>query len=222
MKQISLDRPRGSGRDTLIRKAKLLAWAGLAWHLLEAAIAIGAGLVAGSVALIGFGADSLVEAVAGGVLVWRFAASRSLSADAERRAQKLISWSFYLIAAYVALDATRTLIAGDRPEVSVVGMILAAVTTVTMPPLARVKARVGAKLSSSATTSEGRQNMLCAYLSVGLLIGLGANALWGLWWLDPVVALGIAGVAVKEGREAWRGDACCDPLTDACNEDRRA
>lgn len=176
--------------------------------------------MASSVALIGFGADSLVEGIAGGVVVWRFAANRSVSEDAEHRAQRLIALSFFLIAAYVAVDATRSLIAADHPDVSIVGIVLAAVTAVAMPPVARAKARVGAQLSSSATASEGRQNMVCAYLSVGLLLGLGVNALWGAWWLDPIVALGIAGVAVKEGRESWRGDACCDnPLKTACTGD---
>jgi divalent metal cation (Fe/Co/Zn/Cd) transporter len=198
-------------RGALVRKAKSLAWLGLAWHLIEAAVAIAAGIVAGSVALIGFGADSIVEAIAAIVLVWRFAGARSLSEEAERRAQKLIGASFYLIAAYVAVDATRTLVAGDHPEVSWVGIVLAAITVATMPPLARAKARVGHKLHSAATTSEGRQNMLCAYLAVALLAGLGANALFGLWWLDPVAAFVIVGVAVKEGMEAWRGEGC-----DAC------
>jgi divalent metal cation (Fe/Co/Zn/Cd) transporter len=220
IEQGSVERPELERRDLLVRKAKVLAWAGLAWHLAEAAVAIAAGLVAGSVALIGFGADSLVEGVAGGVVVWRFAASRSLSEDAEQLAQRLIALSFFTIAAYVAVDATRSLIAAEHPDVSIVGIVLAAVTTVTMPPLARAKARVGAQLGSSATASEGRQNMLCAYLSVGLLFGLGTNALWGAWWLDPIVALGIAAVAVKEGRESWRGDACCDdPQETACTDD---
>ena len=219
IEQITIGRPSTAHRDKLVRKARVLAWAGLGWHLAEAAIAIAAGVIASSVALVGFGADSVVEAIAGGVLVWRFAGTRSLSEEAEHRAQRLIAISFYLIAIYVAADAIRTLVAGDHPDVSIVGIILAGVTTVTMPPLARAKARVAAQLDSSATASEGRQNMLCAYLSVGLLIGLGANALWGLWWLDPMVALLIAGVALREGREAWKGDACCDPLMEACTDD---
>ena len=198
-------------RGALVGRAKTLAWLGLAWHVVEAAVAIGAGIAAGSVALLGFGADSIVESIAAIVLVWRFAEARSLSEDAERRAQRLIGVSFYLIAAYVALDATRTLIDGARPEPSWVGIALAGVTVVTMPPLARAKAKVGERLHSAATTSEGRQNLLCAYLAVALLVGLGANALFGLWWLDPVAAYVIVAVAVKEGREAWRGDGC-----DAC------
>ena len=196
-------------RERLVRRAKQLAWLGVGWHGVEATIAIGAGLVAGSIALIGFGADSLIESFAGFILLWRFAASRITSEDAERRAQKLIAVSFFVIAAYVGFEAVRSLVVGDRPEASWVGIGLAALTLVTMPPLAIAKGRIGEKLGSSATKSEGQQNMLCAYLSAALLVGLSANALFGLWWADPVTALVIAGVAVKEGRESWRGDSCC-------------
>lgn len=206
--RITIGPPPALDRDRLVRRAKNLAWLGLGWHLVEAAIAIGAGVVAGSVALIGFGAGSLVETIAAVVLVWRFADARSISESAELRAQKLIGASFYLIALYVAVDAVRTLVAGHHPDVSYLGIALAAITAVTMPPLASAKARVAVELDSSATASEGRQNMLCAYLSVALLVGLGANAAFGAWWLDPMTALVIVGVAVKEGREAWRGDGC--------------
>jgi divalent metal cation (Fe/Co/Zn/Cd) transporter len=197
------DRPR------LVRRAKALAWIGVAWHGLEAAIAVIAGVVAGSIALIGFGADSLIESVAGVVLLWRFAGSRAGSHHAERQAQRLIGVSFYVLAAYVTVEAVRTLVGAHHPEVSWVGIGLSVVTLLTMPPLAIAKARVGDRLGSSATKSEGRQNMLCAYLSGALLIGLGANAVAGWWWADPITALVIAAVAVREGREAWRGEACC-------------
>jgi divalent metal cation (Fe/Co/Zn/Cd) transporter len=203
-------RPQKSAeRERLVRRAKQLAWLGVGWHGVEATIAVGAGLAAGSIALIGFGADSLIESFAGFILLWRFAASRAASEDAERRAQKLIASSFYVIAAYVGFEAVRSLLTGNRPEASWMGIGLAAVTLVTMPPLAIAKGRIGEKLGSSATKSEGQQNMLCAYLSAALLVGLGANALFGLWWADPVSALVIAGVAVKEGRESWRGESCC-------------
>jgi divalent metal cation (Fe/Co/Zn/Cd) transporter len=121
----------------------------------------------------------------------------------------LIGVSFYVLAVYIAVEAVRTLAGGHHPDVSYVGIGLAAVTLVTMPPLALAKARVGERLGSSATKSEGRQNMVCAYLSAALLVGLGANAVAGWWWADPVTAFVIAAVAVREGREAWRGDACC-------------
>jgi divalent metal cation (Fe/Co/Zn/Cd) transporter len=193
-------------RAPLVRRARRLAWLGVGWHVAEAAIAILAGLAASSIALIGFGADSLIESVAGLIVLWRFASS---SPTAERRAQQLIAISFYVLAAYVAVEATRALVGGDEPAASWVGIALAAFTAATMPPLAIAKARVGARLGSSATASEGRQNMLCAYLSLGLLVGLGANAALGWWWADPVTALAIALVAVREGRDAWRGDPGC-------------
>ncbi len=211
--------PADLERARLVRRAKLLAWVGVGWHGVEAAIAVGAGLVAGSIALVGFGADTLIEAIAGFVLLRRFAASRASSEEAERRAQKLIA----LIAAYVGFEAVRSLLARDRPEASWVGIGLSIVTLLTMPPLAIAKGRIGEALGSSATKSEGQQNMLCAYLSAALLAGLGANALFGLWWADPVAALLIAGVAVKEGREAWRGESCCTaPVVvggDSCDDD---
>jgi divalent metal cation (Fe/Co/Zn/Cd) transporter len=177
--------------------------------VLEFAIAVAAGLVAGSIALVGFGADSLVEAVAGVIVLWRFAAARVASDAAERRAQRLIGLSFFAIALYVGVEAVRSLAGGDEPEASWVGIGLSVVTLATMPPLAVAKARLGERLGSAATRSEGRQNMLCAYLSAALLAGLLCNALLGWWWADPVTALVIAGVAVREGREAWRGEACC-------------
>ncbi len=199
-------------RAGLVRRAKALAWIGVGWHVVEAAIAILAGLAASSIALIGFGADSLVESAAGFIVLWRFAAARSASEAAERRAQQLIAISFYVLAAYIAVEAIRSLTGGNEPATSWVGIGLAAFTAVTMPPLAIAKARVGARLGSCATKSEGRQNMLCAYLSLGLLAGLVANALLGWWWADPVAALAIAGVAAREGRDAWRGeDSCCAP-----------
>ena len=206
---IQLPVRRAPERTALVRRARLLAWGGVAWHGLEMTIALSAGIAAGSIALIGFGADSLIEALAGGIVLWRFAGTRANSEAAEHRAQRLIGVSFYLIAAYVGVEALRSLLTHEVPAASWVGIGLAVVTAITMPLLARAKARVGDALSSSATKGEGRQNMLCAYLSVALLLGLGTNALFGLWWADPVTALVIAGVAIKEGRESWRGESCC-------------
>ncbi len=215
--------PTSGEREQLVRRARRLAWLGIGWHAIEAAIAIAAGIAASSIALIGFGADSLIESIAGFVLLWRFATRRASSDAAEQHAQKLIGLSFFALAAYVGVEAMRTLIGADHPDVSWVGIGLSAFTLVTMPPLAIAKARLGERLSSSATRSEGRQNMLCAYLSAALLLGLGGNAAFGLWWLDPTVALVIVAVAVKEGREAWHGQSCCtapivaeDPCDDDC------
>jgi divalent metal cation (Fe/Co/Zn/Cd) transporter len=198
-------------RESLVRKARFLARLGLAWHGVEAAIAIVAGIVAGSIALIGFGADSLIEMLAGGVLLWRFAGDRAAADEAEHPAHRLIAVTFWLIAMYIGVEAIRTLVQGDHPEVSWVGIGLSVFTLATMPPLAAAKARVGERLHSSAVTSEGRQTALCAYLSAALLVGLGANAAIGWWWADPFAALVIAGLAANEGRAAWRGKGgdCC-------------
>ncbi len=186
----------------------MLAWGGNAWHVLEFAIAVGAGIAASSVALVAFGVDSLIEVLAGGVVIWLFSGGRGASPAAERRAQQLIAGSFFLLAAYVAVESLRAF-TGDHPEASWVGIGLAAVTAPTMPLLARAKQDVGRKLGSRATQSEGAQNMICAYLSVALLVGLGANALFGWWWADPFAGLVIAAVAVREGRTSWRGDPAC-------------
>jgi divalent metal cation (Fe/Co/Zn/Cd) transporter len=197
-------------RLPLERRARALAWLGLAWHAAEFVVAVVAGVAAGSIALIGFGVDSLIEALAGLVVLWLFTGRRLASATAERRAQQLVALSFFVLAAYVAVESVRTLVAADRPEVSWVGIGLAAVTLVVMPPLAVAKRRVGRSLGSAATVQEAEQTQLCAYLSVALLVGLGANALAGWWWADPLAALVIAAVATHEGVESWRGDACCD------------
>jgi divalent metal cation (Fe/Co/Zn/Cd) transporter len=202
--------PVEAGRQQLVSRARLLAWLGIGWHALEAAIAVGAGIAASSIALIGFGADSVIESIAGFVLIWRFGARRHASDAAEQRAYRLIGVSFWVIAAFVAVEAVRQLAGGTHPETSWIGIGLALITLATMPPLARAKGKVAAALDSAATKAEGRQNMLCAYLSAGLLVGLGANAILGWWWADPAAALLIAGVAIREGREAWRGEACCD------------
>jgi divalent metal cation (Fe/Co/Zn/Cd) transporter len=192
------------------QRARVLAWGGIAWHLVEFAIALLAGVAAGSIALIGFGADSLIEALAGLVVLWLFTGARLGSHRAERLAQQLIAASFFLLAAYIGVEAVRTLVVGDRPEASWVGIGLAAFTAPTMPLLAIAKRRVGNKLHSSATVKEASQTQLCAYLSVALLIGLGANALLGWWWADPITALAIAAIALREGRESWKGETCCD------------
>jgi divalent metal cation (Fe/Co/Zn/Cd) transporter len=202
-----------SERARLQRRARLYAWSGNAWHVAEFAIALVAGVLAGSVALVGFGIDSLIEVAAGGVVVWLFTGARLHSETAERRAQQLIAVSFFLLAGYVSVESIRTLAGSHHPGASWLGIGLAAVTAPTMPLLARAKGRVGTALGSSATVSEGQQNMICAYLSVALLVGLGANALFGWWWADPAAALVIGAVALREGVESWKGEscACCAP-----------
>jgi divalent metal cation (Fe/Co/Zn/Cd) transporter len=210
--QIGSLRPRlaDDERLRLQRRARQLAWGGIAWHVVEFAIALAAGLAAGSIALVAFGADSLIEALAAFVVVWLFTGSRVESESAERRAQQLIAASFFVLAAYVTVESIRTLLDGNHPAVSWVGIALAGFTAVTMPLLATAKRRVGWELHSSATVKEASQTQLCAYLSVALLVGLLANALAGWWWADPLAALVIAAAAVSEGRSSWRGEGCCD------------
>jgi divalent metal cation (Fe/Co/Zn/Cd) transporter len=197
-------------RATLQRRARLLAWGGIAWHFVEFGIALGAGIAASSIALIGFGADSLVEALAGFVVIWLFTGRRLHSTTAERRAQQMVAVSFFILATYVTAESIRTFVSGSHPETSWVGAGLAAFTAVTMPLLAVAKRRVGNRLHSAATVKEASQTSLCAYLSVALLVGLLANALAGWWWADPLAALVIAVVALREGRESWRGEGCCE------------
>jgi divalent metal cation (Fe/Co/Zn/Cd) transporter len=200
--------PLASERDALQHRARLLAWTGIAWHFIEFAIALAAGIAAGSIALVAFGVDSLIEVFAGLVVIWLFTGRRLHSESAERRAQQLIAGSFFVLAAYVSVEAVRTIFGSDHPATSWVGIALAAFTAATMPLLAAAKRRVGNQLHSSATVKEGAQNLICAYLSVALLVGLGLNALVGWWWADPAAAFVIAAVAAREGVESWRGNTC--------------
>ncbi len=225
---VPLGRPRldDAERLRLAARVRWLSWASLAYMTAEGAIAIFAGVVAGSVALVGFGLDSAIEGVASAIIVWRFTGHRIFSEAAEGRAQKLVALQFFLLAPYVAFESLRALVTGERADTSVLGIALAASSLIAMPYLGIAKTRLADRLGSAATKGEGRQNMLCAYLSAALLLGLLGNTLFGAWWLDPIVGLLIAGVAVKEGREAWRGEGCCvgDPLAgtapaDACCDD---
>lgn len=195
--------------DELARRVKRLSWLSLGAMTLEGVVAITAGIVAGSIALVGFGLDSGVEGFASAIIIWRFSGSRVFSQRAEHRAQKLVAIQFFILAPYVAIESVRTLADGTHADVSPVGIALSIFSLITMPMLGIAKQRIADEIGSAATKGEGRQNMLCAYLAGALLIGLVGNAAVGAWWLDPIVGLLIAGVAVKEGLEAWRGDGCC-------------
>jgi divalent metal cation (Fe/Co/Zn/Cd) transporter len=213
--------------EVLAGKVKLLSWLSLAWMTVEGVVAIAAGIVASSIALVGFGLDSGIEGIASVIIIWRFTGHRMFSHAAEERAQKLVAIQFFLIAPYVAYESVKTLALAEHPEVSWVGTGLAVGSVVFMPMLAIAKERLADQLGSAATKGEGRQNMLCAYLAGALLVGLLGNALVGAWWLDPLVGLLIVAVAVKEGVEAWRGEGCCvsSPLDgagfaeDRCEDD---
>jgi divalent metal cation (Fe/Co/Zn/Cd) transporter len=193
----------------LARRVRLLSWLSLGAMSVEGFVALFAGIVAGSIALVGFGLDSVIEGFASVIIIWRFTGSRVLSQSAEERAQRLVAIQFFILAPYVAIESVRALLGGAHADVSVLGMALAVWSLITMPLLGIAKQRIAEEIGSAATKGEGRQNVLCAYLAGALLIGLAGNAIAGAWWLDPVVGLLIAGVAVKEGLEAWRGDGCC-------------
>lgn len=192
----------------LARLSRLLSWLTLVWLGVEAGVAIAAAVIAGSVALLGFGLDSGIEALASIIIIWRFTGTRLTGDTAERRAQQLVAISFYLLAPYIAVEATWGLVGGDRAETSIAGLVLTAGTAIFEPALGIAKRRIGARLGSGATAGEGTQNLLCAYLAIAVFIGLAANTLFGAWWLDGAVALGIAAWAVIEGRQAWAGRAC--------------
>jgi divalent metal cation (Fe/Co/Zn/Cd) transporter len=203
MQAVVLAQPLGAAEHArLVRRARALALGANAWHLLEFGVALGAGIAASSIALIAFGADSLIELFAGSVVYWRFGRLRSGSAPAELRAQRLIAASFFVLAAYVTAESVRTLVTARHPGASWVGVGLAAFTAVTMPFLAVAKQRVGVRLGSRATASEGA--------SVALLAGLLLNAVAGWWWADQGAALVVAAVALREGAHGWRGETCCD------------
>ena len=198
----------GSDWLRLARLARTLAWGSLAWLSIEGTVGVIAGLAAGSIALVGFGLDSAIEGLASVIVVWRFTGARTLSEHAERRAQQLVALSFYLLAPYIAVEALRTLIVEHHPETSVIGIVLTTGTLFICPWLGLAKQRIGERLGSAATKGEGKQNLLCAGLAVGVLVGLLGNSLFGVWWLDPAIALGIAGACVYAGRHTWRGEGC--------------
>jgi hypothetical protein len=201
----------------LARWARWLSWASLAYMAVEGGGALAAGLVAGSVALVGFGIDSVIEGFASLVIVWRFTGSRLHSEHAEQRAQRLVAIQFFVLAPYITVQAIRDLAGGQHPDPSWVGIGLAISSIALMPALGIAKQRIGQRMGSVATQGEGAQNLLCAYMAGALLVGLAGNALFGLWWLDPAAALAIAALAIREGTEAWRGESCCIPsaATDA-------
>jgi len=200
----------GSNRGDRVRQGLRLEYLTVAWNCAEAVVALISGLIAGSIALVGFGLDSVIEVASGGILLWRLHADRDeVRREAvEKRALKLVGFSFLALAAYVAFDSAKTLWLREAPERSLVGIGLAAVSLVVMPLLARAKRRVAADISSRALHADSRQTDLCAYLSAVLLGGLALNALLGWWWADPVAGLVMTPIIANEGREALRGESC--------------
>lgn len=189
--------------------ARVLSWISLLWMTAEGVLGLVAGIASGSVALVGWALSSAVEGLASVIVIWRFTGSRTMSETSERRAQRAVAVSFWLLAPYVAVESIRDLLSGHEADITVLGMVLTVSSLIVMPLLGRAKHRLGARLGSAATAGEGTQNLLCAYLAAAVLLGLGANAVLGWWWVDPVVGLVVAGVAVTEGRKAWEGEDCC-------------
>lgn len=204
--------PAGAAVDgRLRRRAQVLVWLTIAWNAVEAVIALTAGAAAGSGALISFGLDSTIEVSAALVALWYL---RGEAEEREALAGRLIGLSFWALAAWVSFDAVTDLIGSERPDTSVAGIALTAVSVVVMPALAITKRRTGERLGSNALVAESSETMVCAYLSVAVLIGLVLNATVGWWWADPVAALVVAAIAAREGLEAWRGElleegGCC-------------
>jgi divalent metal cation (Fe/Co/Zn/Cd) transporter len=197
-------------RAVLRRRIRWLVAATITYNVIEAVIAITAGTIASSIALIGFGLDSVIEVSSAAAVAWQFAGP-----DPERRekvALRVIAGSFFALAAYVSVEALRALIGGHQPEQSNVGIVLVAISVVIMPFLSWAQRRAGREFGSASAVADSKQTLLCTYLSAAVLVGLVLNAAFGWWWADPVVALGLAVVAVREGCEALRGETCCPPV----------
>ncbi len=190
-------------------RARLLSWASLIWMSGEGLIGLVAGVQAQSISLTGWALGSVIEGLASVVVIWRFTGTRTLSETAEARAGKAVAVSFFLLAPYIAVEAVRDLVDGHRAGVSGLGIVVTTASLIVMPFLGVAKKRLGAVLDSGATAGEGAQNLICAAQAGAVLLGLLATAVLGWIWLDPAVALLLAGWAIREGRQAWRGDDCC-------------
>ncbi|WP_127500930.1 cation transporter [Actinoplanes solisilvae] len=200
-------------RTVLTQRIRLLVAATITYNVIEAVVAISAGTAAGSTALIGFGLDSVIEVSSAAAVAWQFTGPDPQAR--ERTALRVIAVSFFALAAYVSVESVRALAGGADAEHSSVGLVLAAVSLAVMPGLSYAQRRAGRELGSRTAVADSKQTLLCTYLSGVLLVGLALNSLFGWSWADPIAALVIAAVAVKEGREAWRGDTCCTPAVPA-------
>jgi divalent metal cation (Fe/Co/Zn/Cd) transporter len=198
-------------RAALVHRGKLLEYFTIGWNLVEGVIAVGSGIVAGSPSLVGFGIDSFIESISGTALLWRLRVDDEETRERrEQIALRLVGISFLILAAYVAYDAITTLIWRELPESSYVGIAILIISLIIMPILAKGKRDVARQIKSRALEADSKQTDLCVYLSAISLGGLGLNALFGWWWADPIAALIMIPIIVKEGIEGWRGETCCD------------
>lgn len=201
--------PDPSQRAVLVRRVRLLVAFTIAYNVIEAVVAIAAGAIAGSAALLGFGLDSVIEVSSALAVAWQFA-GRDPEAR-EKVALRIIAFSFFGLAAFVTFDAVTSLVAGDAADHSSLGIGIAALSLLVMPAASWIQRRTGNELGSHSAVADSKQTLLCTYMSAALLAGLLANSAWGWWWADSVAALVIAALAVGEGLNAWRGDVCCSP-----------
>jgi divalent metal cation (Fe/Co/Zn/Cd) transporter len=201
--------PTGTIQSEQLRAGRRLEYFTLSWNLAEAAVGVIAGLFAGSIALIGFGIDSIIESLSGGILLWRLQGTQP-DERRERFAHRLVGISFFVLAFYIAFEAGKSLLRHEQPDTSIVGIALSVVSLIAMPLLARAKRRVAARLDSRALFADSRQTDICAYLSAILLVGLLLNALFGWWWADAIAALCMLPMIYREGIEAVHGRSCCD------------
>jgi divalent metal cation (Fe/Co/Zn/Cd) transporter len=197
-------------RSVLTRRVRWFVAATITYNVIEAVVAITAGTIASSTALIGFGLDSVIEVSSAAAVAWQFSARDHDTREArEKTTLRIIAVSFFVLAAYITVESLRSLFGAAEADHSTVGLVLAAVSLAVMPGLSYAQRRAGRELGSATAVADSKQTLLCTYLSAVLLVGLGLNSLFGWSWADPIAALVIAAVAVKEGRDAWRGDACC-------------
>ncbi|MER7775886.1 cation transporter [Streptomyces sp. NPDC096191] len=208
--------PSPTRREALSRRIRFLVGATITYNVIEAIVAITAGTIASSTALIGFGLDSVIEVSSAAAVAWQFSASDHAVREArEQRTLRIIAVSFFALAAYVTFDAVRALSGTGEAERSVPGIVIAALSLAVMPFLSAAQRTAGRELGSASAVADSKQTLLCTYLSAVLLVGLVLNATLGWSWADPIAALAIAGIAVKEGRDAWRGKGCCVPTSAA-------
>jgi len=209
--EVVVGSPTGSTdrRQVLNRRVRLLVAATISYNVVEAIVAITAGTIASSTALIGFGLDSVVEVSSAAIVAWQFSARDPETR--ERTALRVIAWTFFALAVYVSVESLRALFGSAEAEHSTVGIVLASVSLLAMPVLSYAQRRTGRELGSLTAVADSKQTLLCTYLSAVLLVGLVLNSVFGWSWADPIAGLVIAGVALKEGRDAWKGDACCTP-----------
>ncbi|GAA4134525.1 cation transporter [Streptomyces tunisiensis] len=208
--------PSPTRRDALSRRIRFLVAATITYNVIEAIVAITAGTIASSTALIGFGLDSVIEVSSAAAVAWQFSASDHTVREArEQRTLRIIAVSFFALAVYVTFDAVRALNGTGEAERSVPGIVIAALSLAVMPFLSAAQRTAGRELGSASAVADSKQTLLCTYLSAVLLVGLVLNATLGWSWADPIAALAIAGIAVKEGRDAWQGKGCCAPTTAA-------